>query len=93
MNSDKIVEMLREERGRIDAALAALRGVPDLRLGSGVVHRGPGRPAKKMTPEPMAQEVSAVPKRKLSAKVRRRMAAAQQARWAKIRGEKAELGE
>ena len=60
MNIDAIIQSLKDERSRIDAALRALGGQV-------------GNPRVK---------------RKVSAYSRRKMAAAQKARWAKIRAKK-----
>jgi hypothetical protein len=60
MNIDVIIQSLKEERSRIDAALKALGGEV-------------GNPKVKRT---------------VSASSRRKMAAAQKARWAKIKSKK-----
>lgn len=62
MNLDTIIAGLKEERGRIDAALKALGGEVNPKAGK--------------------------TKRHVSAKSRRKMAAAQKARWAKIKSKK-----
>ncbi|HEX4427425.1 MAG TPA: hypothetical protein VH079_18635 [Terriglobales bacterium] len=61
MNIDVIIQSLKDERGRIDAALKALGGMSHV-AGDGT-NDGAG-------------------KRKVSLKSRRKMAAAQKARWA-----------
>jgi hypothetical protein len=70
MDTHSILSALREERNRIDAALAALSGI---REGNGrrrgIIRRLPGRPRT----------------RTLSAAARRRISEAAKARWAKAK--------
>lgn len=78
---DRAVKELQSERSRletdlkrINAALSALSG-----LNNGRLHRGPRRAAGERTVRPQ---------RHMSAAARRRIAAAQKARWAKLRQER-----
>ena len=75
MNVNEIVQQLRDERSRLDAAIQALEGV-----GGGSVVKRRGRPlgsANKSTP------AASVPKRRImSAAARKRMAEAMRKRWA-----------
>jgi hypothetical protein len=76
MNTAEVLAQLREERQRLDDAIAALEG---LEAGTTVLveRRTPGRPAK----------TAAIPestgKRTMSPDARARIGAAQKARWAK----------
>jgi len=76
MDIQGIVEQLKQERNRIDQAVAALVG-----LGFQTARRG--RPPKTSQPVP-----STAPKRRtMSASARAKIAAAQRARWAKQKGQ------
>jgi hypothetical protein len=69
-----IIEQLEHQKTAIDRALSALRDID-------------AEPATEPQIEPVAAPTA--PTRKRSAAVRRRMALAQQARWAKLKGETA----
>lgn len=66
----------------IDAEIARLEQAKHLLTGAATVKRGPGRPARSFA-VPTAPKKKA--RRKLSAAGRARIAAAQKARWAKLR--------
>jgi hypothetical protein len=74
MNVTEIVQQLREERGRLDAAIQALEGVSG---GAAVKRRG--RP-----PGSGKKSASAAPRKRrgMSPAARKRIAAAMKARWA-----------
>jgi hypothetical protein len=73
MNVAEIVEQLKQERGRLDAAIQALSGVE----GGG---KRRGRPAGSKN---KSRKASAAPKRRgMSAATRKRMAEAMRKRWA-----------
>ena len=72
MNINEIVQQLREERGRLDAAIQALEGV------GGAKRRGrPAGSTNKSTPA-----ASAPKRRVMSAAARKRIAEAMRKRWA-----------
>lgn len=73
---DGIIRELEQRRTAIERALTALREV------AGSAAPTPATPASAATPE-----VSGRKRKKRSAAVRRRMAMAQRARWARIKGE------
>lgn len=75
-------------RQQIEALEAELNS-----LGSGVVKRGPGRPPLRQLRARFATVVAAQAtpsrkKRNMSPEARERIAAAQRARWAKVKGDK-----
>jgi hypothetical protein len=74
MNTASIVNALRQERDRIDAAIAALSGG---RVGNGRKRRG-----RNVRVEPSR---SRRPRRRLSAAARKRISDAAKARWAKAK--------
>jgi hypothetical protein len=76
MDIQGIVEQLKQERNRIDQAVAALVG-----LGSQTARRG--RPPKTS----QAVQSTAPKRRTMSASARAKIAAAQRARWAKQKGQ------
>lgn len=78
MDIQSVVNELREEIRRIENAINALIG-----LGSVSAPRRPGRP-------PIASGITTAPrKRTMSASARKKIAAAQRARWAKQKAEAA----
>jgi len=71
-NLDQIVRDLKSERDRLDAAIHALEGV------GASTNRRASKPLPRLR----------LGRRKMSAAARRRIAAAQRARWAKVKGQK-----
>lgn len=67
----------------IDAEISRLEQAKQLLVGTTTVKRGPGRPPRNSVAVSVAPQKRA--RRKLSAAGRARIAAAQKARWAKIR--------
>jgi len=67
---------------QIDAEISRLQQAKALLTGTNA-HRGPGRPAKAVTPVKASG-----PKRTLSVQARKKIADAQKKRWAKIRAGK-----
>jgi hypothetical protein len=90
MDASQILTQLKQERDRIDAAIAALGA-----LGTSMeapAKRKQGRPAKvsggtAFNPAELASKRKG--KRVLSAEARAKMAEAQKRRWAKVKGRKA----
>lgn len=78
MNITQIVEQLRAERSRLDAAIQALEG-------AGTSRRGRGRP-----PRSANKPVGGAPRRKrrMSAAARKRIAEAMRKRWAAVKAGK-----
>jgi hypothetical protein len=70
---------------QIDQEIALLTKAKELLQGT-AVKKGPGRPRADATTAPIAKKKSA--RRKMSAEARARIAAAQKARWAKVRAKK-----
>jgi hypothetical protein len=73
-----ILNELKQERDRIDAALTALEGTRGGRSTNGRRHGKPGRPPGEVT-------AGKKRRRKLSAAVKKRISDAAKARWAKIK--------
>jgi hypothetical protein len=80
MPTDQIVALLIAERDKLNRAIEALQGEVKRR----------GRPPKKAVAMEMGSPTPAPAKKKrhVSAAARKKMAAAQKARWAAIKGEK-----
>jgi len=75
MDLASIVAQLRQERARLDQAIAALEG--------GQTARRPGRPPKSASAPKVAQRGP----RHMSAAARAKISAAAKARWRKIKGQ------
>jgi hypothetical protein len=85
MAFESLLHEIDTEISRLHQAKALLSGTNG--------HRGPGRPAKVATPAKTAAPVRASSaKRTLSPQARKKIAAAQKKRWAKIRAEAAKKG-
>ena len=74
MDIPNVVAALKEERGRIDKAIAALEGL--------------GSPARRGRP-PRAATTSGRPRSRMSAAARKRISEAMKQRWAKWKGKSA----
>jgi hypothetical protein len=75
MNVNEIVQQLRDERSRLDAAIQALEGV-----GAGTSAKRRGRPSGSVN---KLTSASSAPKRRImSAAARKRIAEAMRKRWA-----------
>jgi len=81
MPIDNIIDQLREERNRIDRAIQVLGGIR-----SGPISRKAA--TKASSPALRQQPSKSGGRRKLSTAARRKIAAAQRARWAKIKAAK-----
>jgi len=77
MNIQDIIVQIDKEITHLTKAKEALTGVP--------TKRGPGRPRLATATKPIAKKKA---KRKMSAEGRARIAAAQKARWAKLKNKK-----
>jgi hypothetical protein len=87
MDTSAIVEQLKQERGRISEAIAALEGHSG---GNGRRSRRPGRKQKTKevgtaTAFPFGAAKTKRSRRKVSAAVKRRLSEAAKARWAKAK--------
>jgi hypothetical protein len=81
LDIEQIINDLKSERDRLDSAIAALQG------GSSTPsRRAPGRNARPLSAE--SKEAPVRRRRTLSIAARARIAAAQKARWAKIKAQK-----
>jgi len=79
LNIQAIISQIDQEIAALTKAKEALQGAP--------AKRGPGRPPRAVAAKSVTTKKSA--KRKMSAEGRARIAAAQKARWAKLKGKKA----
>jgi hypothetical protein len=81
MPTDHIISLLIAERDKLNAAIEALQGST----------KHLGRPPKSAAPDaiaPVAEDAAPKKRKAFSAATKRKMAAAQKARWAAIKGEK-----
>jgi hypothetical protein len=77
MNIQEIISQIDREIAQLTKVKEALTGIP--------AKRGPGRPRLTATTKPAIKKKA---KRKMSAEGRARIAAAQKARWAKLKAKK-----
>ena len=77
MNVQEILSQIDKEIAQLMKVKEALTGIP--------TKRGPGRPRLAATAKPAGKKKA---KRKMSAEGRARIAAAQKARWAKLKAKK-----
>ena len=77
MNIEEILVQIEKEIAHLTKVKEALIGIP--------AKRGPGRPRLAAAAKPAAKKRA---KRKMSAEGRARIAAAQKARWAKLKNKK-----
>ena len=78
MNIQDIVSQIDEQIAQLTKAKEALTGIK--------TKKGPGRP--RLTAAPTASPTKKKAKRKMSAEGKARIAAAQKARWAKVKAKK-----